>query len=171
MVFWVVTHSFNFMLCQSCLLSTVISFLYKDKWWFDESMSVMFCMENSWKIIPLFPLHIEFKLKLENFVIQFKGQSLEAWQNEKHYSEGNNTSGNLIPRQEISNQSSMWSTKVRSGHNICCLCRFLLELSSCRVTYENYYKSSGLFNQVWCEWMDLRNSNDFELRNFYFTTL
>ena len=33
MVFWVVTHSFCFMLCQSYLLSTVISFLYKNKWW------------------------------------------------------------------------------------------------------------------------------------------
>ena len=33
MVFWVVTHGFYFMLCQSYLLSTVISFLYKDKWW------------------------------------------------------------------------------------------------------------------------------------------
>ena len=31
---------------------------------------------------------------------------------------------------------------VRSSHNICCLCSFLPELSSCRVTYENCYKSS-----------------------------
>ena len=23
-----------------------VSFLYKDKWWFHESMSVIFCMEN-----------------------------------------------------------------------------------------------------------------------------
>ena len=65
----------------------------------------------------------------------------------------------------------MWGTKVRSGHNICCLCSSLLELSSCRVTYENCYKSSVFFNQVWDEWMDLRNSNDFELRNFYFTNV
>ena len=42
----VVTHTFYFMLCKSPLLSTVISFVYKDKWWFDESMSVIFCMEN-----------------------------------------------------------------------------------------------------------------------------
>ena len=40
------------------------------------------------------------------------------------------------------------STKVRSGHNICCLCSSLLELSSSRATYENCYKSSGFFNQV-----------------------
>ena len=63
----------------------------------------------------------------------------------------------------------MWSTKVRSGHNISCLCSFVLEVSSCRVTYENCYKSSVVFNQVWGEWMDLRNSNGFELRNSYFT--
>ena len=42
----VVTHTFHFMLCQASLLSTVISFVYKDKWWFDESMSLSFCIEN-----------------------------------------------------------------------------------------------------------------------------
>ena len=42
----VVTHTFYFMLCKSSLFSTVISFVYKDKWWFDESMSVIFCVEN-----------------------------------------------------------------------------------------------------------------------------
>ena len=44
----VVIHTFYFMLCQSSLLSTVISFVYKDKWWFSESMSIIFCtcMEN-----------------------------------------------------------------------------------------------------------------------------
>ena len=45
-MFGVVTHSFYFMLCQSYLLSAVISFVYKDKWWFDESMSVIFYLEN-----------------------------------------------------------------------------------------------------------------------------
>ena len=33
MVFCVVTNSFYFMLCQSYLLSKVIRFVYKDKWW------------------------------------------------------------------------------------------------------------------------------------------
>ena len=42
----VVTHTFHFMLCKSSLFSTVISFVYKDKWWFNESMSVIFCVEN-----------------------------------------------------------------------------------------------------------------------------
>ena len=42
----VVTPAIYFMLCKSSLFSTVISSVYKDKWWFDESMSVNFCMEN-----------------------------------------------------------------------------------------------------------------------------
>ena len=33
--------------------------------------------------------------------MQLKKQSLEAWQNEKHYSKANNTSENPIPRREI----------------------------------------------------------------------
>ena len=33
--------------------------------------------------------------------MQLKGQSVEAWQNEKHYSKWNNTSENPIQRQEI----------------------------------------------------------------------
>ena len=40
-----VTHTFISCLPVS-LLSTVISFVYKEKWWFDETMSVIFCMEN-----------------------------------------------------------------------------------------------------------------------------
>ena len=32
--------------------------------------------------------------------MQLKRQSVEAWQNEKHCSKGNNTSENPIPRQE-----------------------------------------------------------------------
>ena len=44
----VVTHTFLFLFCQSSLLSTIISFVivYKGKWWFDESISVIFCVEN-----------------------------------------------------------------------------------------------------------------------------
>ena len=42
----VVTHTFYFMLCQSSLLSTVISFVYKGKWWFDENLSVIFFIES-----------------------------------------------------------------------------------------------------------------------------
>ena len=46
MVLWAATHSFCFMLCHASLLSTVISFLYKDKWWFHKSMSVWKILEN-----------------------------------------------------------------------------------------------------------------------------
>ena len=128
----------------------------------------MLC-KNIWKRILLFPLHIE--LSLKTLLCNWRGSPWRPGRMKKHYSKGNNTSENPIPRQQISNQSTMWSMKVRSGHNICCLCSSLLELSSCRVTYENYFKSSVFFNQVWDEWMDLRNSNDFELRNFYFTNV
>ena len=54
-------------------------------------------MENTLKIILLFPVHIE----LEYFVMQLRRQSVEAWQNKKHHSKENNTSENPIPRREI----------------------------------------------------------------------
>ena len=44
--------------------------------------------------------------------------------------------------KKFSSQSTTWNTKVRSGHNISCLCSFLVELSGCLVTYENCRKSS-----------------------------
>ena len=62
MAFWVMTHIFYFMLWQSSLLSAVISFVYKNKLWFDESMSVIFCMENTWKRILLLTFHINSSL-------------------------------------------------------------------------------------------------------------
>ena len=42
----VLTDTFYFMLCQSSLLSTAVSCVHKDKWWFDESLSVIFCIES-----------------------------------------------------------------------------------------------------------------------------
>ena len=108
------------MLCQSSFLRIVICFVYKDKWWFDESMPVIFCMENT---------------------------SVEAWQNEKHYLKENNTSENPIQRREIF-KSVDHKKHVRSGHNFCCWCSFLVELSRCRVTYENFNKSLFFFNLV-----------------------
>ena len=79
--------------------------------------------------------------------MQVKRQSVEAWQNEKHYSKEkeNNTSENPILRREIfkSVDHVKYEGKVRSGHNICCLCSFLAELSSCDVTNKNCYKSLG----------------------------
>ena len=83
----------------------------------------------------------------------------------------NNTSDNPIPRREIFKPIDhvKYDGHVRSQHLF--LCSFLVELSSCRVTCENCYKSLGLLNLVSGEWMDLRNSNGLELRNFYFTTV
>ena len=40
-------------------------------------------------------------IKLENVVMQLIRQSVEAWQNEKHYSKENNISENPIPIQKI----------------------------------------------------------------------
>ena len=78
-------------------LSTVISFEYKDKWWFDESMSVTFYVENTLKRILLFPL---------------------PEKNENHYSKENNTSENPIPRPEIFKlvHCVKYEGQVRSQH-------------------------------------------------------
>ena len=50
--------------------------------------------------------------------MQLKGQSVEAWQNEKHYSKEKNTSQNPIPRQEIfkSVDHVKYEGQVRSQH-------------------------------------------------------
>ena len=77
--------------------------------------------------------------------MQLKRQSVEDLQNEKHYSKENNTSENPTPRREIFKPVDHVKYK---GHNICCLCSFLVERSSCRITYENCYKSSDFFNLV-----------------------
>ena len=49
--------------------------------------------------------------------MQLIRQSAEAWQNEKHYSKGNNTSENSIPRQEIFKpvDDVKYEGQVRSG--------------------------------------------------------
>ena len=97
--------------------------------------------------------------------MQLKRQSIEAWQNEKHYPKGNNTSENPIPRQEISNQSTMRSTKVRSGQVTTFVVCAVFSLSfQAVVLLTKTAIIIGFFQ-------DLRNSNDFELRNFHFTTV
>ena len=45
------------MLYQSSLLRTIMSFVYKDKRCFDESLSLTFFMESTENRILLFPLH------------------------------------------------------------------------------------------------------------------
>ena len=91
---------------------------------------------------------------------------MEAWQNEKHCSKGNNTSENPIPRQQPCEVR-------RSGQVTTFVVCAVLSLSFQAVvlltkTAINHWV---FFNQVSDEWMDLRNSNDFELRNFYFTNV
>ena len=56
--------------------------------------------------------------------MQLKKQSVEAWQNEKHYLKGNNTNKNPIPRQEIF--KPVGEGQVRSQHLL--FVEFLLEL-------------------------------------------
>ena len=104
------------MLCQSSLLSTVISFVYKDKWWFDESMSVRKILEKEFFYsLSTLSLH---SIKLENSVMQMRRKSIEAWQNGKHYLKENNTSENPIPRREIfkSVDHVKYEGQVRSQH-------------------------------------------------------
>ena len=72
--------------------------------------------------------------------MQLKRQSVEAWKNEKHYSIENNASENLFPKREIFKPVD--HVKYEGQVNNCCLCSFLVELSSCCVTYVNSYKSS-----------------------------
>ena len=59
-------------------------------------------------------------IKLENFVMQLKRQSLEApaWQNEKHYSKENNTSENPVPKRDVfkSVDHVKYEGQVRSKH-------------------------------------------------------
>ena len=62
--------------------------------------------------------------------MQLKRQSAEAWQNEKHYSKGNNTSENPIPRQEIFKPVDhvKYERQVKSQH--------LLFLQFCRRAFK-----------------------------------
>ena len=50
--------------------------------------------------------------------MQLKRQSVEAWQNEKHYIKENNTSENSIPRREMlqSVDHMKYEGQVRSQH-------------------------------------------------------
>ena len=50
--------------------------------------------------------------------MQLKRQSIEAWQNEKHYSKENKTSENPIPRREIFKPVDhvKYEGQVRSQH-------------------------------------------------------
>ena len=98
---------------------------------------------------------------------------MEAWQNEKHHSKGNNKSENPIKEFQTSRPCEVRrSGQVRSGHNICCLCSFLslsfqavLLLTKTAINHRVFFLVKSEMMNGW------RNSNDFELRSFYFTTV
>ena len=82
-------------------------------------------LSSVWKILEkeffyLLSTLILHSIKFENFVMQLKRQSVEAWQIEKHYSNGNNTSENPIPRQEIFKPVDYvkYEGQVRSQHSL-----------------------------------------------------
>ena len=87
------------MLCQSSLSNTVIILYTKTN---GGSMKA-YHLSSAWKILekeffyPLSTLILQ-SIKLKNFVMQLKRQSVEEWQNEKNYLKENNTSVNPIPR-------------------------------------------------------------------------
>ena len=64
--------------------------------------------------------------------MQLKRQSVEAWQNEKHYSKGNNTSENPIPRKEIFKPVDhvKYEGQVRSQRILFNLCSFSLSFQA-----------------------------------------
>ena len=57
-------------------------------------------------------------IKLENFVMQLRRQSVDAWRNEKQYSKENNTNENPISRREILKlvDHVRYEGQVRSQH-------------------------------------------------------
>ena len=67
-----------------------------------------------------FPHKFFIELNLKTFVMQLKRQSVEAWQNEKHYSNENTISQNPIPRREIfkSVNHEKYEGQVRSQHSL-----------------------------------------------------
>ena len=105
--------------------------------------------------------------------MQLKRQSEEAWRNEKHYSKGNNTSENPTPRRETFKSVShvKYEGQVRSQHLLFVQFSTWAFMQAVVLLTKTAINHRFFFNQVWGEWMDLRNSNGFELRNSYFTTV
>ena len=144
-----VTHIFMF--CQSSVLNTVISFTYKDQWCkgFFQSLSTLIFIESnlktrSWnkRSSPWRPDRM--KSIIQKRIIPVRTQS----QDEKFLQ--NLWMAFNCSLKSCSRPCEVW--RVRQGHNICGLCSFLVELSSCRVTYENCNKSS--FFKSCLSWAD-----------------
>ena len=80
--------------------------------------------------------------------MQFKRESVEVWQNKKHYSKENNTSKNPIPRREIfkSVDHAKYEGQVRSQHYFCAV--FLLSFQAV-VLLTKTAINHGSFNLFW----------------------
>ena len=139
-------------------------------------MSVIFCMENIWKRI-LFPS--PHWIKLENFVMQLKRQSVEAWQNEKHYSKANNTNENQIPRRKF---QTSWPCVRRSGQAttlvVCAVISLSFQaavlLTKTAINHRFFFQSSlrwsdGLkkFQLLWVKELLLYNRMEAFIENFH----
>ena len=102
---------FYFMLCQSSLLTTVISFVYNVSY-------VLFGKYLKKNYFIPSPHEFFIELNLKTFFMQLKRQVVEAWQNEKHCSKGNDISENPTPRKEIFKPVDhvKYEGQVRSQH-------------------------------------------------------
>ena len=80
--------------------------------------------------------------------MQLKRQSVEAWQNEKHYSKGNNTSENPIPEKKF--QTSRSCEVRRSGQvTIFVVCAvFSLSFQAVMLLTKTAINHRGFFDQV-----------------------
>ena len=76
--------------------------------------------------------------------MQLKRQSVDVWQNEKHYSKGNNnTSENPIPRQEIFEpvDNVKYEGQIRSQHLLfvqfsrCMSCQAVVSLTKTAINH------------------------------------
>ena len=80
--------------------------------------------------------------------MQLKRQSVEAWQNKKHYSKVNNTSENTISRREIFISFDHVITKVSSGHNIVVCAVFSLSFQAVVLLTKTAINHRVFFNLV-----------------------
>ena len=95
---------------------------------------------------------------------------MEAWQNEKHYSKGNNTSENQSQDKKF--QTSRQCGIRRSGQATTFVVCAVLFLSFQAVVLLTKTAINHRFFQSSLRSVDgFGNSNDFELRNFYFTNV
>ena len=79
--------------------------------------------------------------------MQLERQSVEAWQNEKHYSKWNNTRENPIPRQEIFKPVDH-EGQVRAQHYFAVCAAFSLSFQAVMLLTKTAINHRSFFNQV-----------------------